>query len=194
VVYGVIRGHRGYINVNSEVDSGTIFTMYLPRSLNGRSAGWRAANTTALPGGTERVLLIEDEISVGEVGADILEELGYAIEVARTGREAIQKLSSAVRPFDLVILDMNMPRIGGRATFDRVKEMFPRMRVLVCSGYSATMLDDGKFTQSIDGFLQKPYELERSPRRSARSWTPGRRRPGAGDSQRTPARPEAPAA
>jgi PAS domain S-box-containing protein len=160
VVYGVIRGHQGHINVNSEVDSGTIFTMYLPQSKNGRTERAVAPNVAELPGGHERVLLIEDEISVGEVGADILEELGYAIDVARTGREAIQKLATATRPFDLVILDMNMPRMGGRATFERIKEMFPQMRVLVCSGYSATMLDDGKFTESIDGFLQKPYELE----------------------------------
>jgi DNA-binding NarL/FixJ family response regulator len=55
---------------------------------------------------------------------------------------------------------MNMPRMSGKATFGSIKEMFPNIKVLVCSGYSATMLDDGRFAQSIDGFIQKPYELE----------------------------------
>jgi PAS domain S-box-containing protein len=160
VVYGVVRGHNGYISVNSEIDSGTVFTMYLPRSLDGRMGRQIEQNVADIQGGHERILLIEDEISVGEIGADILKELGYSIEVAHNGREALGKLMNHSQHFDLVILDMNMPRMGGRATFERIKEMFPKLKVLVCSGYSATMLDDGKFAQSIDGFIQKPYELE----------------------------------
>ncbi len=160
VVYGVIRGHNGYISVNSEIDSGTIFILYLPRARVTAPGTRIHQNVSEVRGGNERILLIEDEISVGEIGADILKDLGYTIEIAHNGREAIQKLSSHTVPFDLVILDMNMPRMGGKATFERLKEMFPRLKVLVCSGYSATMLDDGKFAQSIDGFLQKPYELE----------------------------------
>lgn len=160
VVYGVVRGHDGYISVNSEIDSGTIFSLYLPRAHAVQLAGKTQQDVSEIRGGTERILLIEDEISVGEIGADILKELGYTIEIAHNGRDAIQKLSSHSIPFDLVILDMNMPRMGGKATFERLKDMFPNMKVLVCSGYSATMLDDGKFAQAIDGFLQKPYELE----------------------------------
>ncbi len=160
VVYGVIRGHNGYISVNSEIDSGTIFTIYLPQAQSGSTGKKSPQKVNEIQGGTERILLIEDEISVGEIGADILKELGYTIEIAHNGREAIQKLSSHTVPFDLVILDMNMPRMGGKATFEHIKEMFPRLKVLVCSGYSATMIDDGRFAQSIDGFLQKPYELE----------------------------------
>lgn len=160
VVYGVIRGHNGYISVNSEIDSGTIFTMYIPQALTLQSAKKSQHKVSEIRGGNERILLIEDEISVGEIGADILKELGYTIEIAHNGRDAVQKLAAQTVPFDLVILDMNMPRMGGKATFERIKEMFPKLKVLVCSGYSATMLDDGRFAQSIDGFLQKPYELE----------------------------------
>ena len=160
VVYGVVRSHNGYITVNSEVNSGTIFTIYLPRSANGQVMADAKKNAAVLKGGKERILLIEDEISVGEVGADILQDLGYAIDVVHNGREAIQKIDAATLPFDLVILDMNMPRMGGQATFKSIKDRFPRLKVLVCSAYSATMLDDGQFTELIDGFIQKPYELE----------------------------------
>ena len=160
VVYGVVKSHNGFINVSSEVDSGTIFTIYLPCVVDQLPSKEQSGNRSNLVGGTERILLIEDEISVGEIGSDILGELGYKIEIAYNGREAMEKLGSSDKPYDLVILDMNMPRMGGRATFDYIKQSYPALKVLVCSGYSATMLDDGKFIYDIDGFIQKPYELE----------------------------------
>ncbi|HTK81240.1 MAG TPA: PAS domain S-box protein [Bacteroidota bacterium] len=160
VVYGVVRSHSGYVTVNSEVNSGTIFTLYLPQSSNGQISESTRKQNADLRGGKEKILLIEDEISVGEVGGDILKELGYAIEVVHNGREALQKIALSNLAFDLVILDMNMPRMGGQATFKRIKELHPGLRVLVCSGYSAAMFDDGEFHKSIDGFIQKPYELE----------------------------------
>ncbi len=159
VVYGVVRSHNGYINVSSEVNSGTAFTMYLPRIFAQESLP-EGVQSESLVGGTERVLLIEDESSVGEIGADILQELGYRTDIARNGREAVEKLSLPGARYDLVILDMNMPRMGGRETFDRIKELLPDLKIVVCSGYSASMVDDGKFMHTVDGFIQKPYELQ----------------------------------
>jgi PAS domain S-box-containing protein len=159
VVYGVIRSHNGHITVNSEVNSGTIFTIYLPRIMNGRPPRNQASSQRDVVGGNERILLVEDEISIGEVGSDMLTDLGYSVETAANGREAVRKIADAAKPFDLIILDMNMPRMGGRETFLHVREMFPDQKILVCSGYHATMLDDGKFASMVDGFLQKPYEI-----------------------------------
>jgi two-component system cell cycle sensor histidine kinase/response regulator CckA len=165
VVYGVVRSHNGYINVESEVNSGTVFTIYLPRIVDGRQVRPDASRSQELVGGHERILLVEDENSIGIVGSDILRELGYEIEVAQNGREAIQQLVETKKPFDLVILDMNMPRMGGRAAFDRIKELHPSLKVLVCSGYSTAIFDDGKFSQLVDGFLQKPYEIDEIARK-----------------------------
>jgi PAS domain S-box-containing protein len=165
VVYGVVRSHNGYINVESEVNSGTVFTVYFPRIADGRQARPDVSRSHELVGGKERILLVEDEISIGVVGSDILLELGYEIEVAANGREAIERLKAAKKPFDLIILDMNMPRMGGRVTFDRIKELHPELKVLVCSGYSTAIFDDGKFAQLVDGFLQKPYEIEEIARK-----------------------------
>jgi len=161
VVYGVVRSHNGYINVKSELNSGTEFTIYLPRIFTEEEAVTSHADTQKIVGGTERILLIDDEISVGEIGIDILRELGYRTDVAQNGREGLEKLNNAGDcPYDLVILDMNMPRLGGRETFEQIKEAFPQMKVMVCSGYSSSMLDDtGGFVGKIDGFIQKPYEL-----------------------------------
>lgn len=160
VVHGVIRSHGGYINVSSEVNSGTVFTIHLPKVADSGAVPARRSDAKDLVGGTERILMIEDEISVGEVGGDILQELGYTIDFAQNGREAIELLSDDGRRYDLVILDMNMPRMGGRATCEGIKEKFPALKILVCSGYSTTMIDDGTFARSVDGFIQKPYELE----------------------------------
>jgi PAS domain S-box-containing protein len=160
VVYGVVKSHNGYINVNSELNSGTIFTIYLPRITESKRGVDIKEKPEIVVGGNEKILIIEDEISVGEIGADILQELGYAVTVVHNGREAIEYISADGNGIDLVILDMNMPRMGGRATFDQIKSTFPVMKILVCSGYSATMIDDGKFAQAIDGFIQKPYELD----------------------------------
>ena len=102
-------------------------------------------------------LVVDDSMLIRHTVCRFLEERGFSVESASNGVEALQVLAR-IQP-DLIVTDMNMPRMGGRATFERIKEMFPQMRVLVCSGYSATMLDDGKFTQSIDGFLQKPEPL-----------------------------------
>ncbi|MBI3765587.1 MAG: response regulator [Ignavibacteriales bacterium] len=159
VVYGVVKSHNGHISVRSEINSGTEFTIYLPRILNGELNTTIERDSSELVGGTERILIIEDEMPVAEIGADILRNLGYQVEVSQNGREAIDRLIADTQPFHLIILDMNMPRMGGRATFDQIKKLFPSMKVLVCSGYSATMLDDGKFAEAIDGFIQKPYEL-----------------------------------
>ncbi len=160
VVYGVVRSHQALIAVSSELNSGTVFTMYFPRVTEIRSIREVKKSQEPIVGGKERILLVEDEISIGEVGNDLLTDLGYTVEIARNGRDAMDLLSGTGKPFDLVILDMNMPRMGGRETFDRIKELFPSLRILVCSGYSATMLDDGKFARAIDGFIQKPYEID----------------------------------
>ena len=160
VVYGVVRSHQGQITVESEINSGTVFTMYCPRVTEVRSLHQAKRKEEHVVGGTERILLVEDEISIGEVANDLLTDLGYTVETARNGRDAVELLGDANRAFDLVILDMNMPRMGGKETFDRLKEIAPGLKILVCSGYSAAMLDDGKFARAIDGFIQKPYEIE----------------------------------
>ncbi|MBA4312530.1 MAG: hypothetical protein C0417_07860 [Chlorobiaceae bacterium] len=160
VVYGVVKSHNGFVNVSSEVNSGTIFTIYLPRVFDYKSGDEIQNRKYEMAGGTENILLVEDEVSVSEVGADILEELGYRIDRVPNGRDAIDKIMEKNGAYDLVILDMNMPRMGGKATFDQLRHDFPLIKILVCSGYSATMLEDGKFMELIDGFLQKPYTID----------------------------------
>jgi two-component system cell cycle sensor histidine kinase/response regulator CckA len=161
VVYGIVRSHNGYINLEeSEVDSGTVFAIYLPRVMDERRLKPERQKAAEPAHGTERILLIEDEVAVGEVGADILKELGYSVEVVRNGDEVDRQFSPEdLKRFDLIILDMNMPKMGGKETFKYIKKRLPSMKVLICTGYIDVMSKDPEFSRAIDGFLQKPYEL-----------------------------------
>lgn len=160
VVYGVVRSHHGYITVESEVNNGTIFTIYLPRMMEFAAKRVKSPGSAAPVGGTEMILIVEDEESVGEVGSDILKDLGYSVDVARNGREAIQMISEKPDRYQLILLDMNMPHMTGKAVFEIVKEQYPRLKVVICSGYSSKMLEDPRLINAVDAYIQKPYEVE----------------------------------
>jgi PAS domain S-box-containing protein len=158
VVYGVVRSHRGYITVESEADYKTSFTMYLPRV--SASVTLPAGDAEReIKGGSESILLVEDELSVGEVGVDILTELGYKVEVATNGTEALSRINADPTKYQVVIMDMNMPQMGGHEAFRLLKHRYPNLRIMVCSGYSSKMIEGGNFLNEIDGFIQKPYEI-----------------------------------
>lgn len=158
VVYGVVNSHNGFITVQSEPGHGSEFSLYFPVIMEGGAVGRREKNSR-LPKGKEKVLVIDDEEHVGEVIGGMLKNLGYKVSVATSGQEAIAILESRKR-YDAVVLDMNMPEMGGRETFYRLKELDPKLRVVISTGYTNTSIDGTPLRDAIDGFLQKPYQLE----------------------------------
>jgi len=109
--------------------------------------------------GTETILLVDDEQMILEVGKELLEALGYTVIPARNGKEAIEIFMKDKKRIDMVILDMIMPDMGGRETFDRLKQINPDIKVLLASGYSI----EGQATEILErgcnGFIQKPFNL-----------------------------------
>lgn len=158
VVFGVVRNHDGYITVDSEIGVGTAFTIYLPRveKIDDFATDKTAEN---LVGGSERVLIVDDDAGASIVGGDILSELGYKVDIAQDGFQAVEKFQTN-NIYDLVILDLNMPGISGKEVFYRLKKLKPSVKILICSGYSDTILNDDNFIKSIDGYLHKPYMYE----------------------------------
>jgi PAS domain S-box-containing protein len=156
-VYGIIKSHGGYINVYSEKNQGTTFTIYLPASEKRAVQEKKVADK--LIKGTGTILLIDDERMMIEVGGEMLEELGYKVLPAMSGRKAIQLFQKYQKQIDLVIMDMIMPGMGGGETFDRLREIKPDIKVLLSSGYSI----DGQATKILqrgcDGFIQKPFNM-----------------------------------
>ena len=157
-VYGVIKNHGGYINVYSEIDQGTTFTIYLPASR--KKIEKQIEKTVAtLALGTGTILLIDDEEMIIKVGKELLQELGYDVLSARSGQEAMELYGKNADKIDLVIMDMIMPGMGGGETFDRLKKINPEIKVLLSSGYSINGQASKILERGCDGFIQKPFNL-----------------------------------
>jgi PAS domain S-box-containing protein len=157
-VYGIIKSHGGYINVYSEKEKGTVFTIYLPASekiaLKEIESG-----PAAIIKGSGTILLIDDEEMILDVGIELLEELGYTVKSAMSGPEAIDVFKEERGKIDLIIMDMIMPGMGGGETFDRLKEIDPDIKVLLSSGYSINGQATKILRRGCDGFIQKPFNM-----------------------------------
>ncbi len=156
-VYGIIKGHTGYIDVDSNPGEGTVFSICLPVS---EVAPTQNGQESAGPiKGQGTVLLVDDEAVILEVGKEYLKVMGYTVHTARGGRDALAFFSAEYRRIDLVILDMIMPDVGGGEVYERFKSIDPDVKVLLSSGYSL----DGQASEILDrgcnGFIQKPFGM-----------------------------------
>ena len=158
-VYGIIKAHGGYIDVESKKDHGTTFSIYLPES--GKEVQELVVKTPVEKTikGTETVLLVDDEEAILEVGKDLLEAVGYRVLLARDGKEAIEVYRKNQDEIDIVVLDMVMPTMGGGKAYDKMKEINPKVKVLLSSGYSI----DGEAAEILKrgckSFIQKPFMI-----------------------------------
>jgi PAS domain S-box-containing protein len=157
-VYGIIKSHGGYINVYSEKERGTVFTIYLPASDKEVTKETEAASAAFIKG-SGTILLIDDEKMILDVGIELLEELGYKVQSAMRGQEAIDLFKRDRGKIDLVIMDMIMPGMSGGETFDRLKKIDPDIKVLLSSGYSINSQAAKILQRGCDGFIQKPFNM-----------------------------------
>jgi signal transduction histidine kinase/CheY-like chemotaxis protein len=157
-VYGIIKSHGGYINVYSEAEMGTTFSIYLPAS--GKEVRLERKEPVAtVSKGSGTILLIDDEEMIIKVAEELLQELGYKVLVARNGQGAIKLYEQGPDKIDLVIMDLIMPGMGGGETFDRLKEIDPDAKVLLSSGYSINGQASEILERGCDGFIQKPFNI-----------------------------------
>jgi CheY-like chemotaxis protein len=157
-VYGIIKNHGGYINVYSEIDQGTTFTIYLPASAKAIQPEVKTVAPTVVTGnGT--ILLIDDEKMIIDVGQELLQELGYDVLTARSGQEAIEIYHEKSAEIDLVVMDLIMPGLGGSETYDRLKAIDAHVKVLLSSGYSINGQASKILERGCDGFIQKPFNI-----------------------------------
>jgi len=157
-VYGIIKGHGGFIDVLSEEGKGTCFLIYLPAA-QGKAARDFETDGRILKG-RETILLVDDEAVIMDVTRDILEALGYHVLSAAGGRQAVQMYEEAAGRIDLVILDMIMPDMGGGETFDRLKSVNPEIKVILSSGYSLNSQAKIILNKGVKAFLQKPFRID----------------------------------
>ncbi len=159
VLYGVVQNHGGFINLDSEVGRGTTFHLFLPRS-DAKIHAARRQREQRLPRGTEHILVIEDEASVGEIARDMLTDLGYTVMVCPDGKIGVDSYRTRQASIDLVLLDMNMPLMGGKEAFEQLKKINPTVRIIILTGYGKAVIEPSSFPGEVNGFVQKPFHLE----------------------------------
>ena len=155
-VYGLVQQHQGMINVFSEVGKGTIFKIYLP--IVEREAV-EPDNRKLFPvkGGTETILVAEDDTMVLGLTQNILEGAGYTVLTAIDGEQALTIFKKNVDKIDLVLLDVVMPKMGGREVFDQIRKQYPNLKILFASGYSTSAIHTNFVLDEGLVFIQKPY-------------------------------------
>jgi signal transduction histidine kinase len=157
-VYGIIKGHAGYIDVDSGPGRGTTFTIYLPATDEEVEKTIEPAQQMVKGNGT--ILLVDDEDRVIDVGTKVLKKLGYTVLEARSGKEAIEIYKENKDKIALVLLDMVMPHMGGGEAYDKMKEINPKVKVLLSSGYDIDSEAKEILARGCDAFIQKPYGMQ----------------------------------
>ena len=156
-VYGIIKGHGGYIDVESKKGHGTTFSIFLPAPEKPPLKVVETANPSIKGAGT--ILLVDDEETVLESGQDFLEAMDYRVFLARDGKEAIEVYRKNQDDIDIVILDIVMPDMNGGEAYDRMKEINPGMKVLLSSGNRIDRQATDILERGCDGFIRKPFSI-----------------------------------
>ena len=156
--YGIIKGHGGYIDVESKKGQGATFNIYFPASE--KSIRKTSEISERIMEGNETILLVDDEALVIDVGVQLLGKLGYTVIEAKSGRDAIRIFKEQNHTIDMLILDMVMPNMGGGEVFDQIKRIDPKVKVLLSSGYSVNGQATEILKRGCEGFIQKPFNME----------------------------------
>jgi len=155
-VYGIVRQHQGMVQVYSEFGKGTRFSVYLP-SIEPSELYAETEPVERARGGTETILVAEDDPTVRKLAARILENAGYTVLPAGDGREAIEIFNGRKDPVDLIILDVVMPKMGGKPVYDVLHQEHAGLRFLFSSGYGTEAIHTGFVLNEGIELIQKPY-------------------------------------
>jgi len=160
VAYGIVEQHNGYITVYSEEGLGSTFSVFIPCSMQSSKTVTSPTDSSAAPGGTETILVAEDEAPLLDLLVNLLESKGYQVIRATNGEEAVEKFKADKDRISLVILDVIMPKMRGHQAFLGMNEFRKNIPVIFSTGYAGNALTP-EFIKKFDvRTIHKPYAPE----------------------------------
>ncbi|MBF0549187.1 MAG: response regulator [Deltaproteobacteria bacterium] len=157
-VHGIVETHRGVIKLYSEPGQGTTFSIYLPR--HSIDTGQVVTIQESLESGSEKILLIDDEVSLVEMGSRMLQRLGYQVTRRTSSLEALELFRSQPDRFDLVITDQTMPQMTGLDLAKELLKIRPEIPIILCTGFSSSVTPETIQAIGIRGLIMKPMLME----------------------------------
>ncbi|HUI29180.1 MAG TPA: ATP-binding protein [Candidatus Acidoferrales bacterium] len=159
VVYGIVRSHRGFLKVYSELKRGTVFNIYFPLATltEKKISPPKQVKESTVPRG-ERILFVDDEEGIREAAQFLLEQTGYKVVTAKDGMGAIEIYKKEWARINLVVLDLNMPELSGREVFDNLFIINPEVRVLISTGYITP--EERAGLKGVVELIEKPFGFD----------------------------------
>jgi signal transduction histidine kinase/CheY-like chemotaxis protein len=157
-VRGIIEQHNGFITVNSQLDKGTVISLYFP--LAGRTMVAREAEEFELLRGSEKILYVDDEEMLQKMAVETLKSLGYQVTGTTDAQAAMELLKNNAADFDLVITDQIMPGMTGTELIQELKKIRPDLPTILCTGYSSEIRQDDAERIGVAAFCYKPLEMK----------------------------------
>jgi PAS domain S-box-containing protein len=155
VVHGIVKKYKGTVTVQSQVGHGSVFSIYLPRVTH-ETHREESAAVKPLEGGTERILLVDDEKMILDMLEQMLSQLGYQITPRTSSVEALAVFQKKPQAFDLVITDMTMPNMTGMELSEAIREIRPNIPIIICTGFSDNINEEKVKRMGISGYVLKP--------------------------------------
>ena len=157
MLYGVVQQHKGAIHVYSEPGKGTTFKLYLPTGRK-NTEHEQTEESKPAPGGSETILVAEDDPMVRNVAVRILEKGGYTVLAASDGQEALRIFGENRSAISLILLDVIMPKLGGHEVYRRIKAQYPEVKVIFASGYDPETNHSKLIFQENLRLIEKPFD------------------------------------
>lgn len=158
-VHGIVEDHGGCVTVESEVGKGTTFNLFFPVSLE-KTETKKEDIVKVVKGGKGRILFVDDEEDIIQLGQRMLEYLGYEVVICKDSNDALQNFLAEPEKFDLVITDQTMPGMTGVELSKKILEKQPDMPIILCTGYSEAVSEENAKSLGIKHFMMKPFAFE----------------------------------